>query len=93
VDYVVALNIFHGIDRRRFGVEMHRVLRPGGRALLYDRVPRLLPVPRFALILDRDQLALLGRLPEKRPPAPADTPPALSPPSTTPDLRREPTAP
>ena len=65
VDYVVAFNIFHGIDRRRFGVEMHRVLRPGGRALLYDRVPRLLPFSRFALILGRDYLAALGRLPAR----------------------------
>lgn len=66
VDFVVALNIFHGVDRRGFGREMHRVLRPEGRVLVYDRVPRLLPVPRFALILGRDGLAALARLPEKR---------------------------
>jgi SAM-dependent methyltransferase len=71
VDYVVALNIFHGIDRRRFGVEMHRVLRPEGRVLLYDRVPRLLPVPRFALIVGREALAALARLPAKDPRAAA----------------------
>lgn len=65
VDYVVAFNIFHGIDRGRFGAEMHRVLRPEGRVLLYDRVPRLLPFPRFALILGRDHLAALARLPPK----------------------------
>lgn len=65
VDYVVALNIFHGIDHHGFGREIGRVLRPGGRTLLYDRVPQLLPFSRFALILGRDQVASLARLPKK----------------------------
>lgn len=65
VDFVVALNIFHGIDQRAFGLEMHRVLRPEGRVLIYDRVPQLLPFSRFALILGRDQLAHLGQLPRR----------------------------
>lgn len=70
VDYAVALNVFHGIDHRGFGREMHRVLRPGGRVLIYDRVPQLPALSRFsrfALILDRDGLASLGRLPERIP--------------------------
>ncbi len=62
IDYIVACNIFHGVNRGRFGQEMSRVLHPGGRILLYDRVPQLLPFSRLALILDHSQLAALGRL-------------------------------
>ena len=64
MDFIVALNIFHGCDRRRFAEQMYRVLHPEGRILLYDRVPQLIPVDRFALILNRTQLGalrLLGR--------------------------------
>lgn len=62
IDYIVALNIFHGCDRRRFAEQMYRVLHPEGRILLYDRVPQLIPVDRFALILDRLQLGALRLL-------------------------------
>ena len=64
-DYIVANNIFHGVDRRRFGAEMYRVLQPAGRILLYDRIPRLLPVPRLAVILDREKLGALRNLPPR----------------------------
>lgn len=64
-DYIVALNIFHGVDRRRFSEQMHRVLRPDGRILICDRAPQLLQVQLFSLILDRTQLGALRQLPPR----------------------------
>jgi len=62
-DYAVAFNVFHAADKRRFAHELWRVLKPGGVLLTCDRVPDLLAVPRLAMILDRERLAMLGRGP------------------------------
>lgn len=65
-DYAVAFNVFHSVDRRRFAREVHRVLRPGGALLTCDRVPEL-PVPRLAMVVDRERLGILAGPPESRP--------------------------
>ena len=58
-DCLIALNMFFWIDRPRFFVEVHRVLKPGGKLLVYDRLPTYLdaPIPRICLALSRDEVA------------------------------------
>lgn len=66
VDYAVAFNIFHAVDRRRFAREVHRVLRPGGALLTCDRVPEL-PVPHLSMVLDRERLGMIAGSPRLEP--------------------------
>ena len=57
-DLVIALNVIHGVDNRRFYDEAHRVLAPEGRLLIYNHSPQL-AIPRFTIVLDRRQLGAL----------------------------------
>jgi SAM-dependent methyltransferase len=57
-DLVIALNVIHGVDGRRFYAEAYRVLAAEGRLLVYNHSPQL-AIPRFTIVLDRRQLGTL----------------------------------
>jgi SAM-dependent methyltransferase len=57
-DLMIALNVIHGVDNRRFYDEACRVLAPEGRLLIYNYSPQL-AIPRFTIMLDRRQLGML----------------------------------
>jgi ubiquinone/menaquinone biosynthesis C-methylase UbiE len=58
LDYLIALNVIHGIDYHRFAPEARRVLKPQGRLFIYNFSPEL-AIPRFTILLTRMQLAAL----------------------------------
>ena len=67
VDFALAFNVFHGVDRGAFAEQVLGILRPGGRLLVYDRAPHLRGgAARFAAIFDAPEVAALSRLPRRR---------------------------